>query len=92
MNELNSVWVFCGAKASFPAAVFTTREAADAWIAQALLSGTLTEYPVNESVYDWCLRLGYFKPKTPQQASPEFIQRFSSAAQEHFHYTAGRLD
>jgi hypothetical protein len=92
VSELKSVWVFSGVKASFPAAVFSDLETAQAWIAKGQLSGTLSEYPLDESVYDWCIRLGHFKPRRPEQASPEFVQRFSSASQEHFHYTAGQLD
>jgi hypothetical protein len=50
------------------------------------LEGTLTAYPVDEPVYEWAIRKGFFEVKNPQQQTAEFIQKFSSAAQEHYHY------
>lgn len=39
---MESVWVFNGG-GTFPAAVFTTRELAEAWIARHKVSGVLTK-------------------------------------------------
>ena len=86
---MDNVWVFNGDGATFPAGVFSTREKADAWIARHKLSGTLTWYPIDEAVYDWAITRGHFKLKRPDQSGAEFIQRFSSASQEHYHYEAG---
>jgi hypothetical protein len=86
---MESVWVFNGAGAHFPAGVFTTRDRAEAWIAAHKLSGTLTEYPLDVGVYDWALARGVFRPHGDEQSSADFIQRFSSASQEHHHYDAG---
>jgi len=83
---MQQVWIFNGQGAAFPSAVFTTREAAEEWIARHNLQGTLTQYPVNISSYDFAIENGWFTPKHEYQHSPAFIQRFSSASQEHYHF------
>ena len=83
-------WVFCGTKAAFPSAVFQTKEDAESWIQVNRLNGTLTQYPVGISVYDWAVQEGLFKPKKEEHSLPSFIQSFSSASQEHYHYEDGR--
>ncbi|MBX7103688.1 MAG: hypothetical protein K1X57_06380 [Gemmataceae bacterium] len=85
---MTSVWVFNGG-GNFPAAVFTTRELAEAWIAGHKLTGVLTKYPVDVGVYEWAIECGAFEPKRSDQSEPRFIGRFSSASMEHYHYTAG---
>jgi hypothetical protein len=85
-NDLKQVWVFNGARNHFPSAIFTERRLAEAWIQKNQLEGTLTAYPLNISIYDWAIEKGYFTPKNEEQASPNFIAKFSSASQEHYHY------
>jgi hypothetical protein len=87
---MEAVWVFNGVKSTFPAGVFSTLAQAEAWIAGHKLSGTLTKYPVDIGVYEWARAQGFFEPKRPDHSSPGFIQTFSSASQEHYHYEAGR--
>jgi hypothetical protein len=82
------VWVFNGDN-SFPSGVFSSRENAERWISEQRLSGTLTKYPVDVPVYDWAIANGAFKPKRADQREPRFIGRFSSAREEHYHYTDG---
>jgi hypothetical protein len=84
-----SVWVFCGSRAAFPAGVFRTKDEAEVWIRNNRLTGTLTQYPVGVGVYDWAVQQGFFKPKKPEHALPQFIQSFSSASQDHDHYENG---
>jgi hypothetical protein len=84
------VWVFNGSNSNFPGGVFSKREIAEEWIAKHKLSGVLTKYPVDEGIYDWSLANGTFKIKKEEQTNAEFIQRFSSAAQEHDHYEDGK--
>jgi hypothetical protein len=50
------------------------------------LTGILTRYPLDISAYDWALETGAFRVKKPEQSSAEFIQKFTSASQEHYHY------
>ncbi len=88
---MDHVWVFNGG-GRFPAAVFTTREKAEAWITANRIGGTLTKYPLDVSVYDWAQSGGYFVPKRDDQRTPQFIGQFSSASQEHYHYDSGRQD
>jgi hypothetical protein len=49
---MDEIWVFNGG-GQFPAAVFSSREKAEVWIAERVLSGVLTKYPVDVPVYDW---------------------------------------
>ena len=86
---MDAVWVFNGTGGRFPAAVFASREKAEAWIAMHRLSGTLTRYPIDEPIYEWAICNGFFKPTREDQMRAAFIQRFSSASQEHFHYEDG---
>ncbi|AGU52776.1 hypothetical protein VAPA_2c02140 [Variovorax paradoxus B4] len=44
------------------------------------------------SVYQWAIDNENFKVKSERDCSPEFIQKFSSAAQEHMHYENGSSD
>lgn len=92
MNEFDSVWIFHGAGGRFASAVFPERDQAIAWIERYALSGVLTRYPVGVSIYDWATEQGHFKPKSEKDASAEFIGRFSSAAQEHWHFENGSAD
>lgn len=86
---MSIIWIFNGPKSRFPSGVFTHREAAESWIRQHGLSGTLTAYPVDIGTYDWAVSVGRFIPKREDQRSAEFIQCFSSAVQEHYHYEHG---
>ncbi|MGJ7555629.1 DUF7710 domain-containing protein [Variovorax sp. RB3P1] len=92
MTEVKEVWVFNGVNAKFPSAVFLTKEEASAWIKSNELTGVLTKYPVGISVYEWALQSGNFKVKSERDLTPEFIGRFSSAAQEHMHFENGIFD
>ena len=84
-----SVWVFNGAKSQFPSAVFSSLEMAERWIRKTGVTGTVSCYPVDTSIYDWVLDNKLWEPKEPHQRTSEFIGRFSSAGQEHYHYEDG---
>lgn len=83
------VWVFNGSHARFPGGVFSSRSAAEAWISDNRLTGTLTAYPLDLGAYHWAVDAGVFTPKSDKHRSPEFIASFSSAFQEHGHYEDG---
>ena len=87
----DEVWVFMGDGASHPCAVFSSRESAENWISQQLVTGVLTAYVLNKSVYDWAIEHEYFMPKREDQLSPNFVGKFSSAYAEHYHYDGGEL-
>jgi hypothetical protein len=89
MSDNKVVWVFNGAKGKFPSAVFSKKELAEDWVKRNRLTGTLTAYPLDISVYDWSVSNGYFSPKHDEHRTPDFIGRFSSAYQEHYHYEDG---
>lgn len=62
------------------------------WISKHKLSGVLTQYPLGMGVYDWATENGLFNPSKEHGASPSFIQQFTCAAQEHYHFEDGELD
>ncbi|WP_223847367.1 DUF7710 domain-containing protein [Hymenobacter montanus] len=80
------MWVFHGVGGHFASGVFTTREKAEAWIEHHGLTGVLTRYPLDQGVYDWALEQQAFQPSKPEHTQASFIQRFTSANQEHYHY------
>jgi hypothetical protein len=91
MSEMkDQVWVFHGEGAQFASAVFRSQEAAVRWIGERALSGVLTAYPLDMPAYDWAVEAGHFKPKSDDHKSPRFIQRFTSGAQAHLHFTDGK--
>lgn len=83
------IWVFHGDGATFACAVFSSKKKAEQWIAQHHVDGVLTKMPLDISCYDWAVAHGCFTPKREDQRSGKFIQRFSSASLEHYHYRAG---
>jgi hypothetical protein len=91
MSDIQTVWVFNGARAQFPSAVFTIRELAEKWIRDNKLTGILTRYPLDQSVYEWALARQYFEPRKEEHTSSTFIGRFTTASQEHYHYEDGEL-
>ncbi|MDP9864949.1 hypothetical protein J2S55_004215 [Streptosporangium brasiliense] len=52
----------------------------------------LTEYPLDTGVYDWAIEHGHFQPRAAHQQTPSSVGRFTTAHQEHFHYTDGDPD
>lgn len=85
------MWVFHGSGGRFASAVFTTRDKAEAWIHQYDLTGVLTRYPVDQGVYNWATEKQLFRPTKSEQTEAEFIQRFTSGSQEHYHYDPNDL-
>lgn len=76
--------------AQFPGGAFTSREAAEAWIAARRLTGTLTAYPLDEGNFDWAFRTGVVTGRARDRGNdPAFVGGFTSARQEHFHYEDG---
>lgn len=85
------IWVFCGENGLFPSGVFSSKERAEEWILTNHLTGTLTAYPVDVGVYEWAIQHEYFKPKEDKHRTSNFIQQFTSASQEHYHYQDGKV-
>jgi len=58
------------------------------------LSGVLTAYPVDVGVMDWAIERNFFNVEKANNAvklkDPEFIASFTTASQEHFHYSDGK--
>lgn len=89
MNE-EFVWVFHGVKGRFSSGVFSSLGSAENWIAKFKLSGILTQYPLDKGVYDWSVENGTFEIKKQAHQTPEFIQTFTCASQDHYHYEYGQ--
>ncbi|MCK0203180.1 hypothetical protein MWN41_09170 [Ornithobacterium rhinotracheale] len=92
MKEIDYIWIFQGNQAGFPSAVFSTKEKALVWIETNKVSGILTEYPIDISVYEWTIEKDYFTPKKEHQKTPDFISRFSSTSLKHHHFKEGVLE
>jgi hypothetical protein len=87
-----SVWVFHGDNRRFSSGVFRTFELADSWVKLNKLTGVLTEYPLDKGVYDWSVENKLFEVKKDSQKTSAFIQTFTSASQQHFHYENGSIE
>lgn len=87
--EDESVWIFSGTGSRFPSGVFADKGAAFTWISKNNLSGLLTEYPLGQGVYDWAIANSFFQASKEHQTKPEFIQSFTCASQEHYHFEDG---
>jgi len=87
-NDNKGVYVFNYINDYFghPCAVFDQLNIAVCWICKNKVSGMLTRYPMNVSIYDWAIANHFFVPKRPDQFQPEFIGRFTSAYLEHYHF------
>ena len=84
------IWIFTGNGGSLPSGVFLDLASAEQRINERNLSGLLTGYPVNQCVYEWAIEKGFFRPSKSYQKSSEFIARFTSASQPHYHYENGQ--
>ncbi|WP_223649392.1 DUF7710 domain-containing protein [Hymenobacter psoromatis] len=83
---MNEVWVFHGAGGRFTSSVFASQAQAEEFIQRYRLTGCLTKYPVGISVYDWAVKEQLFEHKKPAHYEAGFIQRFTTASQEHYYY------
>jgi hypothetical protein len=86
---IKTVWVFHGSGGRFSSGVFSDLQKAEEWIKNNKLSGMLTEYPIDTLIYDWAIKNNHFEVKKESQLEPLFIQNFTCASQEHFHFEGG---
>ncbi|RZJ50569.1 MAG: hypothetical protein EOO19_02895 [Chryseobacterium sp.] len=87
----NEILVFVGEEANLPSGIFTTLEKAKEYIEKYSLSGTLTQFPLDIGIYDWAIQEDFFSVKNEYQKESKFIQRFSCASMEHFHFEDGKV-
>lgn len=85
----DKIWVFNGENSKLPSAIFSSKQNAISWIEKNKVSGLLTGYPIDISVYDWAISESYFKTKKPEHFTSKFIESFTSAYLEHFHFENG---
>ncbi|KZN66412.1 hypothetical protein N473_08460 [Pseudoalteromonas luteoviolacea CPMOR-1] len=90
---MKSVWVFNKNNADFSGGVFSELELAESWIKENSLTGVLTNYPLDQGVFDWAVEndMHNIKPEKLAEKSkqPNFIGGFTTASQEHYHYQDG---
>ncbi len=86
---MKHIWIFNGDNSRLPAGAFSEKKLAESWIKKNGLSGILTKYPVDTALYDWAVDGGFFTPKRDKQKSAEFIQSFTCAYADHYHYVNG---
>ena len=86
---IQHVFIFHGSGAKFAAGVYDGLDAAKRNIAAHKMSGLLTKYSLNETAFDYAIRNKLFEPKEEKPA--HFVQRFTSAAQDHFHFENGEM-
>lgn len=89
--NIEEIWIFSGAGGRFPSGVFRDKRLAMNWIRERSLTGVLTLYPVDVGTYEWAIANGHFHVSKSAQSTPEFIQMFSSANQDHVHFEDGKL-
>jgi hypothetical protein len=89
---MSYVWVFHGEGGRFTSGVFKNLATAEEWIKINKLTGILSKYPVDIGVYDWAIQSNFFEVKKDSEANPQFIQKFTSASQDHYHFEAGKID
>ncbi|CAN5466591.1 hypothetical protein BH10BAC2_BH10BAC2_23520 [soil metagenome] len=88
----STIWIFHGSGSQFSSGAFEKIEDAEVFISKYKLTGMLTKYPVGKSAYDWACENGLFQPKKEEHSEASFIQKFSSASQEHYHYENGNKE
>ncbi|WP_254411193.1 DUF7710 domain-containing protein [Dyadobacter diqingensis] len=92
MMTVTEIWIFHGEGGRFSSGAFSSRLKAEEWIEINKLSGVLTSYPMDTGIYDWCIKNKDFLPTKAEHYTSNFIQHFTSATQEHYHYADGQLD
>lgn len=88
---INEMYVFIGEGSNFPAGIFTTLDNAKEWIEKYSLSGILNKFPIDMGIYDWAVKEDLFSIKRQYQKESAFIQTFTCASMEHFHFENGKL-
>jgi hypothetical protein len=83
------IWIFHGDGANLSTAAFSTREKAESWIVENKVSGIITKMPLDNGIYQWTINNDFFEPKNDFQKNSSFIQKFTSAYLEHYHYVNG---
>jgi hypothetical protein len=91
IDKVEYLFVFVGEGSRFPAAVFSDYEQANQWIVQYELSGSLNKYPLNISLYDWAIKKEFFQPSKDYQMESNFIQKFTTASIDHWHFENGEI-
>lgn len=86
---MKTVFIFNGAGAQFPGAVFSEYGIAVNWIKKHSLTGVLTSYPIDTGVYDWAIEQGSFKIEQDHHKESKFIQKFTSASLKRYHFEDG---
>lgn len=85
-------FVFVGEGSDFPLGIFTALENAKEYMEKYSLSGTVNQFPINIGIMIGGIEEDLFKVKNEYQKGPKFIERFSYASIEHFHFKNRKFD
>lgn len=86
----DSVWVFIGLNARYPAGVLRKFPEAEGWIMRNGLTGIPSLYPPDQGVPEWAIRSGWFRPRQRPEISADSISRCTSVYQAHHQYEQGQ--
>ena len=86
-ESVRGIYVFHGSGGKFASAVYESLDQATKSIAKLGMSGLLTWYPIGFTVYEYSTDMGFFKGRSREDV--KFIQRFTSASLEHYHFEGG---
>ncbi|MEO9477236.1 MAG: hypothetical protein ABJG41_16945 [Cyclobacteriaceae bacterium] len=96
VQQNKTVWIFNGAGGQLPSGVFEELEEAKNWINENLLTGTLTECPINIGVFDWAEQADLINMKPEKldekRNDPFFVGTFTTASMNHFHFENGQQE
>lgn len=86
MSNNKYMWIIQSSKSRNIVGCFFKQEDAEQFIYKHQLQCILTQFPMDQSVYDWVIENGFWKPKFESQTQGEFISDFSSAYLKHEHF------
>ena len=89
MSKHHFLWVFQGDNSDCINGIFSSKDLAELYIKEYSLTGILIKFPLDISVYQWTIAMGYFSPTKDYMRSSNFIQNFNSAYLEHYHFRDG---
>jgi hypothetical protein len=87
----STAWLFTGSSNPIPSGVFSSKERAASWITDNRLTGQLTEYPLNISIYDWAIEKGALISGSIEKRGPNYIQGNTYAGQPRYECLDGVL-
>jgi hypothetical protein len=83
-----TVWMFTGDSSKLPSGIFSSKGKAEDWVRRHKLTGTLSEFPLDNGTYDHAIAEGLFEPRKEHETEAWFIADFSPRL-PHEHWRNG---